>query len=84
MNVSSGKTREGARQLGQTGLRKRSTQKAKASLQTPLHAAQNGPALSNGVIDLRIDNYETELHHDAGLDDSGILSGCLCTDADDN
>ena len=36
--------------------------------------------------DLSTDNYENDLHHavnDAGIDDSGILSGCLYTDADD-
>ena len=38
------------------------------------------------TMNLESDNYENDLHHaveDAGLDDSGILSGCLYTDADD-
>lgn len=38
------------------------------------------------AANLESDNYENELHsavNDAGLNDSGLLSGCLYTDADD-
>ncbi len=38
------------------------------------------------VADLETENFENDLHHavnNAGISNSGLLSGCLYTDADD-
>ncbi len=51
-----------------------------------LHCDPDSNEREGYATDLNADNHKNELHHamsDAGLNDSGLLSGCLYTDADD-